>query len=454
LRITGRGWNFYSEKRIHSVVIPEGRALGTIDSLPSVDEITRALAPIVKKGMPVDSEFSDERLLGLPNVLSRSRDPEDRLSNVTALDELIEELLDRFPDDARKEVAAILFGSVEGSRGKPIGTRRNTAAALLGVTSEHVRTGIQREIVRKFAWQLHQDAQEYCVEGTQAALDRDWPDRPVPTPGLESVTPEARQVLALAYRWAQQALVRFEAYDHCIRCGEDIQMMLGRPPATEVRTVPPRHTVVSDTALWMNAYCNRYLQQLQYFDGGRVYLRSKQPRMTEFAVRNVGFPHAHKMIDRIARAMSQAEYDERDAFVAALRSDREGEDIYRRWIRFLTEPSVQGIAYGSLGGGRDRSADKRIDACSELLWLCNALQHAAPEETLSSMFVSDLFVTLTHALMDDCLVESRVQEGSDEWDMMEAVIQENYAMRQDRYRRSRHDDKKVVWRIDDQRPDY
>ena len=66
---------------------------------PAVEEIVKALRPILTTGVPVRPEFDNFVLLGLRGVVARSIDPVDRLSRVKALDGVIKNQLVYYPDD-------------------------------------------------------------------------------------------------------------------------------------------------------------------------------------------------------------------------------------------------------------------------------------------------------------------------------------------------------------------
>lgn len=132
---------------------------------PDVTVIAKALRPIATAGMPVRADFNDETLLGLRGVVARSIQPDDRLSRVKALDDLLARLLVHYPDDALGEAARVLFGIAPGSRGVTITKRRERAATLIDREAEHFRKRIEPGIIAEVAWQLHRDAQNYIPRG-------------------------------------------------------------------------------------------------------------------------------------------------------------------------------------------------------------------------------------------------------------------------------------------------
>jgi hypothetical protein len=128
---------------------------------PPVEDLAKALQPIARAGLPIDPDYGDPRLLGLRGVVARSIEPDDRLSRVKALDELIRRLLAHYPNDVLSEAARVLYGLTPGTRGLTITERRAQAARELGYDSEHFRKRIEPKISKQLAWQLHSDSQNY-----------------------------------------------------------------------------------------------------------------------------------------------------------------------------------------------------------------------------------------------------------------------------------------------------
>lgn len=128
---------------------------------PAVEDIAKALRPIVSAGLPVRPSYADDTLLGLRGVVARSIDPSDRLNRVKALDDLVARFLVHYPDDQLGPAARILFGLAPGIRGQNLTSRRIAAATVIDRDAEHFRKRIEPEIVTAIAWQLHRDSQNY-----------------------------------------------------------------------------------------------------------------------------------------------------------------------------------------------------------------------------------------------------------------------------------------------------
>jgi hypothetical protein len=110
---------------------------------PPVEDLTKALQPVMASGLPVDVTMDDIRLLGLRGVVTRSVDPDSRLSRIKALDDLLRRLLAAYPDDVLAGAAQELFGVAPGSRGATLTERRDRAARAAGRSPDHLRKHIE-----------------------------------------------------------------------------------------------------------------------------------------------------------------------------------------------------------------------------------------------------------------------------------------------------------------------
>lgn len=173
--------------------------------------LIKALRPIVSAGLPVDSECSDDALLGLRGVVARSIDPTDRLNRVKALDDLICRFLAFYPDDELGEAARVLFGMVAGSRGKNLTERRQRAAGQAGYEADHFRKHIEPKILKQLAWQLHRDSQNYTprTKAMPPPLDASG-DTPVIRQGDVSSKDTAEHEETLSRLWAAVYTLRAE----------------------------------------------------------------------------------------------------------------------------------------------------------------------------------------------------------------------------------------------------
>lgn len=360
--------------------------------LPSVEQIATALGPIVKKGLPVYPEFADETLLGLPGVLNRSHDPDDRLSRVKALDELLREHLAQYPDDVRLEVAGILLGVKTGSRRQPIGERRKAAARCLGVGTEHVRTGIQPKVIKTLAWELHRDSQENALVPQRVAQTRGGGQAGAPFLLVQLPDEDSTQGVSFSaragragkhlYRYVQHTILSIEAYEACSRC----EVAANREDHEGLRIVPARRTVYSDESLWMFVHCMEYLREMKSDSAAREYLREH----VSIQWWDLGFfPFDHVYGARLHQTLVEDESDSPRTFVELLSKDAEGAAIAEEWLAILTG-QWQDRSRHSEADDLPLSMDRR-GLLDDLLELCATLQHLFPEETLSTAEVSSQF---------------------------------------------------------------
>jgi len=178
---------------------------------PPVSELTEALTPILRSGLPVDPDLDDERLLGLRGVYARSIDPKERTSRVKALDGLLRSQLVHYPDDHLGEAARVLFGLSLGARGRTLTERREQAAVEARYDADHLRKHIEPKIVRQLAWQLHQDSQNYIPRARDAPPKLEPSgDTPVITKGDVSSKEKSEHEELLSRLWAHVYALRAE----------------------------------------------------------------------------------------------------------------------------------------------------------------------------------------------------------------------------------------------------
>lgn len=176
---------------------------------PSVEEIAKALRPIVTSGLPVRPEYDNAVLLGLRGVVARSIDPANRLSRIKALDGILKSQLAFLPDDDLSEPARVLFGLAPGTRGQIVTARRKRAAIEAGYEIDHFRKHIEPKIVRLLAWQIHQDSQNYIPRSRTVPPPLESSgDTPIITLGDISSKEAAEHQEALSRLWAHVYALR------------------------------------------------------------------------------------------------------------------------------------------------------------------------------------------------------------------------------------------------------
>lgn len=188
-----------------------GGKVNTQEVPPAVEDIAKALRPIVTVGLPVRPSFADDTLLALRGVVARSIDPTDRLNRVNALDDLLGRFLVHYPDDELGAAARILFGLTPGTRGLNLTNRRAAAATTIEREAEHFRKRIEPEIVTAVAWQLHRDSQNYIPRDRVAPPPLEASgDTPVIRIGDVSSKDAAEHEELLSRLWAHVYALRAE----------------------------------------------------------------------------------------------------------------------------------------------------------------------------------------------------------------------------------------------------
>ncbi|MDQ1138457.1 hypothetical protein QE410_003256 [Microbacterium sp. SORGH_AS 1204] len=240
----------------------------THDSPPPVDDLAKALRPIVSTGLPVQPSFADDALLGLRGVVARSIDPSDRLNRVKALDDLLARLLVHYPDDQLGPAARILFGLAPGMRGQNLTNRRLAAATVIDREAEHFRKRIEPEIVTAVAWQLHRDSQNYIPRdrATPPPLEASG-DTPIIRVGDVSSKEAAEHEELLSRLWAhvyvlRAEVLRVERLRHWPYDPTD-------PALSEqklARATDRRAKEVENVKVLARAYVDRYGQRIKHGD--------------------------------------------------------------------------------------------------------------------------------------------------------------------------------------------
>lgn len=375
-------------------------------------------------GLPVFPEFDNEALLGLPSVLARSSDPGDRLSRVKALDELLRWHLDRYPDDALKDVAWILFGTATGNRRQPIGKRREAAAVLLSVDPEHVRTGIQRKILKGIAWELHRDSQE-SLQRTHKPADHDL-DLPA-TPSGQSTVGALRQL----YRYAQETVLLVEAHDQLCERKRSLTDR-GNKYALQIESFPISYRLYADTALWAYAYFRLYFGRVMSDPSGREFLREHLSmewwRYTR-ARACLNEDQARRLVDELA----ELERDEPLELSGNLHRDPLGEAIHTRWLSLMSTIDSGGASDAS--GQIAVSWTHRDQLIRDLLALCAQLQLAFPETTLDASHAEARFESAITCMGAAGLLECHVSRDDADGEAAFALMEKTFEGRPRRYRR-------------------
>lgn len=359
------------------------------DSKPEllVNDVAEALRPILDKGLPISPDYADERLLSLSCVVGCCDDPSSRLNRVKCADELLRKAVAQYPDDRLNHAVSILFGVALGSRRLGLGDRRTRAAGDSGYDVDHFRKNIEPKILNELAWII-----------VRQTLQTSAPFSPA-----GSLSPGARRTARQVYRYAQQALVRVEAYGFCNTFAFTLWLGFHNARSQGVDPKPMPHGWLaeyctggerfhftsssrspdSDLALWALAYCHRYLRVLLQDGTGHDYLRDNLSAGCWRRIQ-VGIAFQPEEIERTLSVLAEAPVDDACTFVDSLCQDSQGRSIHEEWLRTLCSQKF-----------RQDNPDKRYanwdltdgywhsDAVGfDLLNLCILLQHAFPKDTL------------------------------------------------------------------------
>ena len=158
-----------------------GRARSAADaSLPDpLVDLTGALKPVLRAGLPLRPGVAPDVLLDLAGVVARSVRPDDTLARTDALDRLLRATLKLLVPAERQEAAESLLIVALG--GRTLTQRRLAAAAVLGYEVHHFRKRIEPTLLRDIAWLLHQDSLRYASRPRDGAPFEASGDTPVMT---------------------------------------------------------------------------------------------------------------------------------------------------------------------------------------------------------------------------------------------------------------------------------
>ena len=216
------------------------------------------------------------------------------------------------------------------------------------------------------------------------------------------LSPEARRAARQLYRYAQQALVRVEAYDLCNRFARGLRGNFRCAHAAHVdlkyiahgwlgeygkgaygfRLAPTTRGLESDPALWALAYCYRYLRTLLRDPTGRDYLRENLPTECWRSIQ-LGAPFQSGEVDKMLSVLAEGQIDDAYAFVDNLCQDDQGCSIHEKWLELLTTERSVSENWGKSADARELTAGERGMLVFDLLMLCIALQTVFPKETLT-----------------------------------------------------------------------
>lgn len=125
------------------------------------DDIAVELKRIVRKGLPIDLPRAGSILPNLRSVVARSVHPDDVVSRLDALNQLLVRFLVELGDDETGQAMRVLFAVAKGSKGTNLMQRRASAAAALGKDPDHFRKHLEGSMIHEFAVTIHRDLLRY-----------------------------------------------------------------------------------------------------------------------------------------------------------------------------------------------------------------------------------------------------------------------------------------------------
>lgn len=123
--------------------------------------LEKELRKTLKPGLPMSEATAGDLLPNLRNVVARSIHPNDLLSRVDALNQLLVRLIVDLPDDELGPAAQVLFGIAKGWRGTTLTSRFEKCSELLGYDQDHFRKRVVPRIIELVAVELHRDLLQY-----------------------------------------------------------------------------------------------------------------------------------------------------------------------------------------------------------------------------------------------------------------------------------------------------
>ncbi len=126
-----------------------------------VATLAEELRLLTRKGLPAQLGKAGDVLPNLRSVLARSIHPDDAVSRLDALNQLLVRFLAEAGDDEPGEAMRVLFAVAKGTRGKNLSERRAQAAALLGYDPDHFRKHVEKQMIEEVAVTVHRDLLRY-----------------------------------------------------------------------------------------------------------------------------------------------------------------------------------------------------------------------------------------------------------------------------------------------------
>lgn len=140
-----------------------------------MDDLAAELGRIVKHTLPWSDQTAGVVLPNMRNVVARAIHPDDPISRIDSLNQIVSRLLTDNHDERHGEPARILFGIASGTAGTTLTARSDKAAAHLALDTDHFRKRVRPEVVRAVAELLYRDMLRYKKRVTGGDAFADYP---------------------------------------------------------------------------------------------------------------------------------------------------------------------------------------------------------------------------------------------------------------------------------------
>jgi hypothetical protein len=176
----------------------------------STDALIAALESVVTKGLPAAEGTVNPLLTNLRSVYARAVVPAERLSRLTALNELLPRLIATMAEPEWREATQALFGLAPGTRKALLSERQRRAAQILDYNVGHFRQRIQPDVLRSVALVVQEDLLRYRARVNRASESLE-PTGDTPSLGPEHLNEEEELISRI---WQHVYGLRAELIGH------------------------------------------------------------------------------------------------------------------------------------------------------------------------------------------------------------------------------------------------
>ncbi|MHB1371336.1 MAG: hypothetical protein ACYCW7_14205 [Pseudomonadaceae bacterium] len=304
--------------------------------------------------------------------------------------EALRRIIDGLRDEDDRQIAEVILAANEEFFDTNVRYRRLKAARVYPVWKDDLFRTRRKAIVTQL---------------TAALWDELRPSRSSALEERAPLSPKARRAARQLYRYAQEALVRIDAFSLCedfawqvrthideaCREGKELEdirhgwlgLFRDENGGLRFRLVPILRNPDGDLALRAYAYCRRYLSALLAADTGRDCLREGLGETSWLAVQ-VRDPFAPPEVEKMLAVLASTQVDTASEFVDGLCRDDQGQIIYDKWLKLLGTPTWRPWMGSEIMLVMEQVAKDRYSLLGCLLDLCIYLQDLFPEETLTS----------------------------------------------------------------------